>query len=603
MFLKRLSFILLFTLFFSFADLDAQKEGRSLIDSIQLEVRRNGADTALVNNLNLLSSQYAAIQTDSAIYYANLALDKAKEIKWLKGEAKSLLSLSSVYARQGLYNDALKLSFDAQEKSDRLEDDKLVASINSNLGYIYLYLSDYQRALYYYQQAIKLNQKTNNEEQLVADYNSMGLISSALYKNKEALQYYEKAIHLAKKLNNRTIYAYANSNSGSIYQNMGQYSKALDYHFKALKIEDELHDNYGLATEFGSICVAYRELSQTLPAKKEIYLDSSIYYGNKSISYCLACNNLSDLALIKKELSATYALSSNYKIAYQLFSESEQLKDSLFSSENNAQVRETEAKQMDRIKEIELAKQRQLIYFALAGGLLMMAFASVFFFQRNKISKEKKRSEELLLNILPEEVAEELKEKGYAEAKSMESVTILFTDFKGFTQVSEKLTPHELVKEIDHCFRAFDNIITKYNIEKIKTIGDAYMCAGGLPIPNQTHAEDVVQAAIEIRDFIEARRLEKQPLGEPFFEIRIGIHTGNIVAGIVGVKKFAYDIWGDAVNIASRMESAGQEGKINISQSTFELIKHRFKCSHRGKIEAKNKGEIDMYFVESPIIK
>lgn len=596
--MKKLSLIILYSLFFTFDELNAQKEGRSLIDSLQLEIKKKGADTSLINNLNLLSSQYAAIQTDSAIYYAHLGLSKAKEIKWLRGEVKSLLSLSGVYVRQGMYNDALKLAFDAQEKSDKLQDDKLAASINSNLGYIYLYLNDNQRSLYYYQRSIKLSQKTKNEEQLVSDYNSMGLISSALNKNNEALQYYEKAIHLSKKLNNRTIYAYANSNSGGIHQNNGDYRKALEYHFKALIIEEELHDTYGMATEFGSICVAYRELSQTAPTKKNFYLDSSIYYGNKSIIYCLSCNNLSDLALIKKELSATYALKSNYKLAYQLFTESEQLKDSLFSSESNAQVRDTESKQMDRIKEIELAKQRQLIYFALAGGLLMMAFAGVFFFQRNKISKEKKRSEELLLNILPEEVAEELKEKGYAEAKSIESVTILFTDFKGFTQVSEKLTPHELVKEIDHCFRAFDTIITKHNIEKIKTIGDAYMCAGGLPIPNKTHAEDVVCAAIEIRDFIEARKNEKESLGEPFFEIRIGIHTGNIVAGIVGIKKFAYDIWGDAVNIASRMESAGQEGKINISQTTYELIKHKFKCTYRGKIEAKNKGEIDMYFVE-----
>jgi class 3 adenylate cyclase len=174
----------------------------------------------------------------------------------------------------------------------------------------------------------------------------------------------------------------------------------------------------------------------------------------------------------------------------------------------------------------------------------------------------------------------------------------MFTDFKDFSKISEQLTPSELVKEIDFCFSAFDHIIQKYNIEKIKTIGDAYMCVGGLPIPSETHAQDVVNAAIEIRDFMDKHNLEKKLKGEHQFRIRIGIHTGSVVAGIVGVKKFAYDIWGDTVNIASRIESSGEPAKVNISGSTYEIVKNHFNFNYRGKIEAKNKGQIDMYFVE-----
>lgn len=214
---------------------------------------------------------------------------------------------------------------------------------------------------------------------------------------------------------------------------------------------------------------------------------------------------------------------------------------------------------------------------------------------------EKKKSDDLLLNILPSEVAEELKTKGSADAKQFEEVTVMFTDFKGFTQISEKLSPTELVNEIDTCFKAFDNIITNHNIEKIKTIGDAYMCAGGLPVVNKTNTTDVVNAAIEIQQFMENHSQQRKSEGKEPFEIRIGIHTGPVVAGIVGVKKFAYDIWGDTVNIASRMESSGEAGKVNISGSVFALVKDKFNCIHRGKIEAKNKGEIDMYFVERPI--
>ena len=216
-----------------------------------------------------------------------------------------------------------------------------------------------------------------------------------------------------------------------------------------------------------------------------------------------------------------------------------------------------------------------------------------------EIELEKDKSDKLLLNILPQEVADELKQTGKSVAKSFESVTVLFTDIKGFTIISEKLSPEQLVSEIDFCFREFDRITEKYGIEKIKTIGDSYMCAGGLPVKNNTHAYDVVMAALEIKDFMNQLKEDRIKNNQSYFEIRLGINSGPVVAGIVGDKKFAYDIWGDTVNTASRMESAGEIGKVNISGRTYEFIKDKFKCTYRGKVAAKNKGEIDMYFVDS----
>lgn len=216
-----------------------------------------------------------------------------------------------------------------------------------------------------------------------------------------------------------------------------------------------------------------------------------------------------------------------------------------------------------------------------------------------EVVAEKNRSEELLLNILPEEVAEELKAKGSADAQLIDQVTVLFTDFKGFTSMSEQLSPKQLIEDLNECFSEFDRIVGKFGIEKIKTIGDAYMAAGGLPTPNKTHARDVLEAAFEMRDFVENGKARKIKDGRPYFEIRVGIHSGPVVAGIVGIKKFQYDIWGDTVNTASRMESSGEVGKVNISQAIYELLKDDadFSFENRGKIEAKGKGDIEMYFV------
>ena len=206
-----------------------------------------------------------------------------------------------------------------------------------------------------------------------------------------------------------------------------------------------------------------------------------------------------------------------------------------------------------------------------------------------QLKSEKKKSDDLLLNILPEEVAEELKEKGMAEAKQYNHVTVLFTDFVNFTGISEQMSPKELVKEIHENFTAFDTIIEKHGLEKIKTIGDAYLAVCGLPIENEMHAVQVLKAAKDIQTYM-ANKAGK-------FQIRIGVNSGPVIAGIVGVKKYAYDIWGDCVNTAARMEQNSEAGKINISGATYDLVKAHFSCVHRGKIAAKNKGEIDMYFV------
>jgi class 3 adenylate cyclase len=222
-----------------------------------------------------------------------------------------------------------------------------------------------------------------------------------------------------------------------------------------------------------------------------------------------------------------------------------------------------------------------------------------------ELSAEKERSDELLLNILPAEVAEELKRTGEAAARHFDQASVLFTDFKGFTEMSEQVGAGELLQELNTCFKAFDEIIGARGVEKIKTIGDAYMCVGGLPDPRSSAPVDVVLAALEMQAFMKKRRLQRQAQDRPAFTMRVGIHTGPVVAGIVGVKKFQYDIWGDTVNIASRMECSGEVGQVNISEATYALVKDAstplgtpaFTFTPRGKVQAKGKGEMEMYFV------
>ena len=195
-----------------------------------------------------------------------------------------------------------------------------------------------------------------------------------------------------------------------------------------------------------------------------------------------------------------------------------------------------------------------------------------------------------------------MKVNGVATPRHYEEVSVLFTDFKGFSKIAEGLSPTQLVSELNEFFIAFDHITDDYNLEKIKTIGDAYMCAGGIPNENDDHPLDAVRAGLAMQEFMKTNNEKRIKNGKIPWELRVGVHTGPIVAGVVGKKKYAYDIWGSTVNISSRMESNGEAGKLNISAATYELVKEDYNCSHRGKIYAKNIGDIDMYFVENEVL-
>jgi|GEM_PF-2519500 len=265
--------------------------------------------------------------------------------------------------------------------------------------------------------------------------------------------------------------------------------------------------------------------------------------------------------------------------------------------------------------ELSLKTSRQRLFLALSLlGMVIAGFLAWLFYSARKTNKqlsikneeieqEKERSEALLLNILPQFIAQELKENSKVKTRKINQCTVVFTDFINFSQISKQLTPEELIGALDECFRAFDNIISDYNIEKIKTIGDAYMCAGGVPVTNTSHAVDAVNASFEMVKFLEEWNDKREKEGKVRFDARIGIHSGPIIAGVVGVKKFAYDIWGDTVNVAARIEGQSAAQRINISDSTYQLIKDHYQCIKRGSISVKNMTDLEMYYVDEPINK
>ena len=278
--------------------------------------------------------------------------------------------------------------------------------------------------------------------------------------------------------------------------------------------------------------------------------------------------------LLKDELIGVFAVESNELSAFDAVDE---LLISIVGNQMGAAIANARAYQI--VEEMKANLERRVIE------------------RTEALNAERETSERLLRNILPAAVAEELKKGGGVEPLFFESVSVMFTDFVGFTKISERMLPDELVKELDGCFSQFDAIAERYSLEKLKTIGDAYMCVGGVPSMNWSHPVDACIAGIEFQRFMQQMATIKKSMGLPFWELRVGIHTGPVTAGVIGTKKFAYDVWGDTVNIASRMESSSVPGCVNISGATHAVVQEFFECDPRGAVEVKGKGLMEMYFV------
>lgn len=613
-------------------------------DSLAGLLKNAKEDTTRVHLLLELCKVNFSDAPNLAIRYANQAKELSEKLQYGKGIAMSLKNLGLANYMKGDYIQTLDYWNQSMEVFDSIGDKAGVANLLSNLGAVYFNQGDDANALDYYLRSLSQAEQLNDTLRIITNCINIG----AVYFNKKAtkakaLEFYMRALPLSELHQDKDAIGTVTVNMGEIYLDRDQLDSALFYFEKSLKAYEGSENlpytliNLGKiyrkkkdytkailyqnqAYEYAKYLDAKNDLALSLIALAETYNEKGDL--KKSLEYFLEAEKLSkeiganyQLKEAYQGLASTYAKLNDFGKAFKYQDLLLTIKDTLFNLDIEKKLgtlqfsfdmdkKESQINLLTKDKEIqeqELKRQKIVRNSFIGGFAIVLLFAATFFAQKKRIAKEKKRSDELLLNILPEETAEELKATGTAKAKSFDSVTVMFTDFKNFTQASELLSAEALVAEINLCYSEFDRIITKYGIEKIKTIGDAYMCAGGLPVSNDTHPEDVIKAGLEFQAFIHENKIKRQKENQPYFELRLGIHTGPVVAGIVGIKKFAYDIWGDTVNTASRMESSGAVGKVNISGFTYNLIKDKFLCTHRGMIEAKNKGQIEMYFVEKAL--
>ncbi len=576
-----------------------QKVADSLAVIYQKDILEDTAKLELLRNLSF-----------NEMSDLKLALKYAEELITLSKRLENNLYLHRGYLQKGnkkrLLGDleeALDAYFMSGEAARKANFIKGEGTAYSAIADIYAVSNNHTNARTYYSKAIATLRQSKDSVAIATSISNAGdeFLNSKIYDS--ALLYFRESEIIFERVNYLIGKAYSLGNIGMVYANIGENNLAEKNINEAIRILEESEDYY-------PICVYLISMS-------DIYLQKGD--DRTAMSYAMRSLKLAEQYGLKEQISdANLKLSELYERAgntgesFRYYKNHIAYRDSvnnIKSVQKMADLRtdfEVSKKQVE-VDLLSLQKRNQrIVVIATTIALVLIFLLAIGLYRRNAfikrtniiIREEKNRSENLLLNILPAETAMELKQSGKVLAKRFESVTVLFTDFKSFTHYAENLSPEKLVESVDFYFSKFDEIIESYGLEKIKTVGDSYMCAGGLPFPTEDHAYKMVLAAFEITEFVN----DSQKPGienEIRFEIRIGINTGPVVAGVVGTKKFAYDIWGDTVNIASRMESNSTPGKINVSENTYLLIKDVFDCEYRGEIDVKNRGKMKMYFVNN----
>ncbi len=568
-------------------------------------------DQRIADSLTLVYQKNELVGTEKLELLRNLAFNELNDTKLALKYAEELIRLSKqvkndLYLYRGYFqkgykkrilgelDQALAAYFKAIKIAQRAEYNVGIGITYGTIADIYSMSNNHTVAKNYYNKAIKTLKQSSESVELAAAFANAGyeFYNTNVYDT--AFLYFKESGRIFRKLDYQVGVAYSLGNIGMVQAKTGKHQLAEKNINEAISILESVEDHQPICDYLLSMVDIYQ-------SKKD--LSRATAYATRSLKLAEAYGLKEQISNANLKLSELYESAGNSQASLQYYKNHIAFRDSvnnLKSVQAMADLRtdfEVAEKQVevDLLNEQKRNQQNKMIALSIILGLISLLLGAMYWFYR-AISREHKRSESLLLNILPAETARELKSKGKVDAVKIDQVTVLFTDFVEFSKQAEHVEPELLVRSIDFYFKKFDEITTRYGLEKIKTIGDAYMCASGLPTPNLTRAKEVVQAAQEMIQVVkEALEADDDLL---HFEVRIGIHTGPVVAGIVGIKKWQYDIWGDTVNIAARMESASKPGRVNLSETSYLEIKDEFPCEYRGELEVKNRGFLKMYFLE-----
>lgn len=570
----------------------AQEIDPDSLESIYLEKSFKDQDElALLKNIaSYVQDPQKKLEFGKKLFDRQLELDSSQYLY------DALMQQAEAHYYLGDYINALSLYQEVSSKAREADDLNVKALSDVGMGDVYAAMGDHDNAIINYNNAIPQLRLLDEEFYLAIALLNAGDAYLKADRYDSAENFFKESEFLFSKLDYLEGEALNQGNLGLVYAEQGKIPLAEAQLNDAIITLEEMQNYYAIS--FYMVALAEIYLLQENPNK-------ALDFANNALSYAKDYELLEEVTAANKILSETYEQLNDNANALIHFKEYILLRDSLEGADKKQEIEKMNGKFLLDLEKKE--KEAIANYLKISGGVLIVFFilASALLRRnryinktRKRLDQERQKSNKLLLNILPEETAAELRENGSVKAKKYNSVTVLFTDFSGFTKLAENLPPEKLVETVGMYFSEFDRIMEKYDIEKIKTLGDAYMCASGLPVPNKDHASNMIQAASEILSYV-IKMKEVHSVDEVRFDIKIGIHSGPVVAGVVGESKFAYDIWGDTVNIAARMETTCEPGKINVSAATFDLVKDKFKFESRGSIEVKNRGMIDMYYLQT----
>ncbi len=625
----------------------SQNREHAKIELLKEKLTTADDDTNKVRLLQSLSFQYNSIDPQTGLEYGKQSLELAKSLDFEISFADSYNSIGGNQFAMGDLSHALESISRAMELNEENGFEDKLSDNYANLGNIYYNLSNYTEALTYYQKSLHLDEKLSNQKGIAANLGSIGNVYSNLSNYTNARKYYNKALEIYEENDNMRGKATILGNIGSVYHDQGNYeeslvyfykslelwelfgnkmgiatnlgsiansynssnkfAKAIDYYERAMAISNELGDKFGLSALYGNAGILYFRLSMDSVANKyskqypkltstpKKNLTQSIEYSEKAVELAQAVGSLNMLSDWYENLDKAYTKLDDYKKAYYYQEKWTEIRDSVFSMDKAKEIATLEFDKQNQINEKELKlkdlqllrkNNEQMILFAGLGSSAFILL--IIFIQRRK-------SEKLLHNILPVSIAKRLKNNENQIADRFDETSIVFIDLVGFTRISQNSKPEAAVKFLNTIFSKLDELSKEYRLEKIKTIGDCYMAVCGLPEHNANHSKNAVEFSIKAGKMLNEMT---GPNGEEI-SFRVGIDSGAVVAGIIGEKKFSYDLWGDTVNTASRMESTGVANKIQVTKNVIDRLENtNIEYETRGEIAIKGKGKVTTYFIK-----